>query len=104
MNLCPRPDPAIQDQNMISDFHDATVSCLVVIVVTMIAATATVRCVSVANKYWVGIYYNPQVSHQLSGLDVQAIYRVKSCVTGILLGYTFYKQYSNYSNSTNYTN
>ena len=59
---------------------------LVVIVITMIAATATVRCVSVANKYWVVIYYNPQVLHQLSGLDFQAIYRVKSCVTGILLG------------------
>ena len=59
---------------------------LVVIVIIMIAAIATVRYVSVANKYWNGIYYNPQVLHQLSGLDVQAIYRVKSCATGILLG------------------
>ena len=104
MNLCPRPDPAIQDQNMISDFHVATVSCLVVIVVTMIAATATVRCVSVANKYWVGIYYNLQVLNHSSGLYFQVIYRVNNSVTGILLGYTFYKQYNNYSNSTDYTN
>ena len=34
---------------------------LVVIVVTMIAAIATVIYVSVDNKYWNGIYYNPQV-------------------------------------------
>ena len=59
---------------------------LVVIVITMIAAIATNRCVSVANKYWVVIYCNPKVLHQLSGLDVQAIYRVKTCATDILLG------------------
>ena len=75
----------------LSDFHDATVSCLVCGIGCNSynndsSYTATVRCVSVANKYWVVIYYNPQVLHQLSGLDFQAIYRVKSCVTGILLG------------------
>ena len=56
-----RPDPAIQDQNLVTLifmmllYHTWYVG-LVVIVVTMIAATATVRYVSVANKYWNGIY------------------------------------------------
>ena len=73
MNLRPRPDPAIQYQNLISLIlmmllYHAWYVGLVVIVVTMIAATATVRYVSVANKYWNGIYYNLQVLNHSSGL------------------------------------
>ena len=67
---------------------------LVVIVMTMTVATATVGYVSVANGYWAAIYYNPQVLNQLSGLHVQAFYRVNSYLIGILLGYILYKQYN----------
>ena len=67
---------------------------LVVIVMTMTVATATVGYVSVANGYWAAIYYNPQVLNQLSGLHVQAFYRANSYLIGILLGYILYKQYN----------
>lgn len=67
---------------------------LVAIVMTIVAATATIGYVSVANGYWAAIYYNPQVLHQLSGLHVQAFYRVNSYMTGILLGYILYIKYN----------
>ena len=73
MNLHPKPDPAMHDQNLISLIfmmllYHAWCVGLVVIVLIMIAATATVRYISVANKYWVGIYYNLQVLNHSSGL------------------------------------
>ena len=60
---------------------------LVVIVITMIAAIATVRCVyQLLTNTGMEFIITHKFCHQLSGLDVQAIYRVKSCATGILLG------------------
>ena len=67
---------------------------LAAVAITMIAATATVGYVSATNGYWAAIYYNPQISCQLSGLHVQAFYRVNMYFTGILLGYILFKKYN----------
>ena len=67
---------------------------LAAIVLAMIAATATIGYASAVNGYWAAVYYNPQVMNQLSGLHVQAFYRVNSYLTGILLGYILYKKYN----------
>ena len=60
----------------------------------MLGATTLVGYVAATNKYWVGLYYNPQVLDQISYFHCQTFYRINSYLTGILLGYVLYKKLS----------
>ena len=62
-------------------------------VITMIAATATIGYVSATNGYWAAMLYNPKYLEQTDGLHVQTFYRINSYLTGILLGYILYKKH-----------
>ena len=51
---------------------------LAAIVMTILAATATIGYVSVTNGYWAAMNYNPDLMHQVAKLYVQPIYRAPS--------------------------
>ena len=63
------------------------------VVITMIAATATIGYVSATNGYWAAMLYNPKYLEQTDGLHIQTFYRINSYLTGILLGYVLYKKH-----------
>ena len=67
---------------------------LAAIVLTVLAATATIGYVSVTNGYWAAMNYNPDLMHQVAKLYVQPFYKAPSYLTGILLGYILYKRYN----------
>ena len=67
---------------------------LAAMVMTLLAATATIGYVSVTNGYWAAMNYNPDLMHQFTKLYVQPFYRAPSYLTGILLGYILYKRYN----------
>ena len=67
---------------------------LIAIAVTMIAASTIVGYVATKNGYWAAILVDPQVMDQYADLYDEVYLRMNTYLTGILLGYIFYKKYN----------